>query len=356
MFEIKIFTLNLPLKIPFTIAHGSYSYRNNIFLEIRKGEKVGYGEAPIVPYYDGTVKEVLSDLRKTLSKVSVSEIERCLTLQKLSDFPSFTYPVSSCAFQEAILHLASQLQESTISTLLNVPDGNKSFETTFTIAFDENIERMVTTAVNSNFTRLKIKCGIPGDVERVKKIREALPDAQLFIDANQGWSFEQAQRNVRELEKVGVVLIEEPFGSQHENLERLAISTSIPIVVDESVVNEVQLGEYLSRVPHLGGLVVKHAKCGGPLATRSLIEKGQQAHLKIFLSSMVESSIGLYSAVALAPLANYIDLDAPLLLADKNIKGVVYNGGKIALDPTGIRVSEFVLGMLQKIPAIVVEV
>lgn len=347
MISIKVFDLELPLKTPFTIAHGSYSFRNNVFIEIQKDDHTGYGEGPIVPYYKGSVQQVKADLIRNISRLRAKDIEQLLEDPLQSKYPLFEYPVSSCAFQEAILDLASKIRDVSLSSLLKISSWQHSFRTTFTIAFNEDIDEMVRGAVNSGFSSLKIKCGIPGDVERVKRIREALPEALLFIDANQGWTYDEACTAVREFENIGVELIEEPLSSGSEDIARLSAMTSIPIVLDESVTGIRQLEQYLEKVPHLGGVVVKNAKCGGPLYSKALIDRAREAHLKVFLSSMVESSAGLYSAVTLAPLASYIDLDAPLLLARSYFNGVVYENQSVALHPQGIEADKDLIKDLQ---------
>ncbi|WP_320127810.1 enolase C-terminal domain-like protein [uncultured Sphaerochaeta sp.] len=316
MIEIKVFSLHLALKTPFRIAHGTYTYRENVFIQLRKDDWYGYGEAPIVPYYGLTAEMVMADIKNTILQDNSFSLEPGKEGQPLH----FAYPVSCCAYQSALINLqralAGQLGEN--QSGLEIP------QTSFTLAYDDNIENMIQLAKTCGFRRLKIKAGIPGDVERIARIKEAVPDSLLRIDANQGWSFEQAPAKIAELERIGVEFIEEPIEGTPSEVNYLAQNTSVPIVLDESIKDMAHLKSFIAGAPQVSGIVVKIAKSGGPEPTLALIETAKAAGWNIMLSCMVESSIGIISALSLAPLCTWIDLDAPLLLAEEPFGGLDY--------------------------------
>jgi L-alanine-DL-glutamate epimerase-like enolase superfamily enzyme len=62
-----------------------------------------------------------------------------------------------------------------------------------------------------------------------------------------------------------------------------------------------------------------------------MIEKARALGLKIMIGSMNETSIGSAAIGRLAPLADYLDMDGPLLLADDTASGIKYDNGKVMM-------------------------
>jgi L-alanine-DL-glutamate epimerase-like enolase superfamily enzyme len=330
--EIKVFRLKLALKNPFRIAHGSYAYRENLFVWLREGNSFAMGEAPVVPYYGLSADEIEEDLKSGLSHRAVLDA----LLGRGSPGGCFAYPVSTCAFLAATLELRAKLDGLLPPDLLGIARGGATPPSSYTLAYDDDPEAMVAVAAASGFRRLKLKAGIPGDIERIKAVRASFPEAIIRVDANQGWSFEEARSKLPELEDAGVELLEEPMAGSPAQLEELASSTSIPIVLDESLRGLEDLRRYAKEAPSLAGIVVKTAKNGGPAASLALARAAAESGLRIMLSSMVETSLGVASALCLSPLCAWLDLDAPLLLAEDPFTGLAYEKEVPILAPGGV--------------------
>jgi L-alanine-DL-glutamate epimerase-like enolase superfamily enzyme len=344
--EIKVFSLRLALKTPFRIAHGTYEYRENVFIRLQKDGCFGYGEAPIVPYYGLTVEQVQTDIQNTLKRCNPEYLEDLLVAKGTGQELQFAFFVSSCAFLSAILNLQGALGRGRISAkaMESIP------QTSFTLAYEDTIEDMVERAKNCGFQRLKVKAGIPGDIERISRIKEALPNALLRIDANQGWSLIEAPGKIAALERIGIEFLEEPIKGTPAQIESLAQGTSVPIVLDESVKHPGDLLSFIAEAPHVSGIVVKIAKSGGPQATLDLIETAKQARWNIMLSCMVESSVGISSALPLAPHCSWLDLDAPLLLAEDPFHGLLYTKERPTLQTEGLIPSKSLCEYMDTIP------
>lgn len=328
--EAGVFSLRLGLRSPFRIAHGSYSYRENVFLALRRDGLWGLGEAPIVPYYGLSVAEVEADLRQGLARLSPEEVldARAIPIQ------AFAYPVSASAFKSALLALRGSGGGPDFPLAASAPGGIPS---SYTVAYDDDPEAMVRVAAACGFDRLKIKAGIPGDIERITRIREALPDSIIRVDANQGWSLGEAPGKLAALEALGIELVEEPVKGGPADFQALADSTSLPILLDESARSVADVRRFALEAPAVAGIVVKTAKNGGPLASLALARAALDSGLRVMLSSMVETSLGVGAALPLASLCAWIDLDAPLLLSDDPFEGLAYVGGCPTLEAGGIR-------------------
>jgi L-Ala-D/L-Glu epimerase len=360
--DIKIFKQRLVLRTPFRIAHGTYAYRENVFIVLRKGAFTGYGEAPGVPYYGVSADEIAADLRSVLGSRRIHGLISELISRNIGVYPRFAYPASVSAFQSAVVGLQSVMEKKTPAGILGIGINGEAGlgitqaqevpPTSLTIAYDENIENMVQRAADSGFSRLKIKAGIPGDIERIRRIREKLPEALIRVDANQGWSLKEAPGNIAALERLGVECIEEPSAGIPKEIEQLARNTAVPIILDESVRDIDQLRRYLAEAPSISGIVVKIAKSGGPAAALSLINAARDAGLQIMLSSMVESGLGIGAALPLAPLCTWIDLDSPLLLADNLFTGLSYPDGIPTIQTGGLHPSTELGTLIESLPTL----
>jgi O-succinylbenzoate synthase len=138
------------------------------------------------------------------------------------------------------------------------------------------------------------------DVARVRAVRRAAPDAVLKMDANGGWDHREALEALRALAEFEPAYVEQPV-ADIEGLARLREAADkeglrVPVAADESVRKE---SDPL-RVARLGAadlIVVKAAPLGGPRNALDIIEN---AGLPAVVSSALETSVGMYSGLALA--------------------------------------------------------
>ncbi|HUX37775.1 MAG TPA: enolase C-terminal domain-like protein [Rectinemataceae bacterium] len=348
--QIRLFRRKLALKNPFRIAHGSSAYRESLFIHLREGRSWGMGEAPVVPYYGISADEIEADLRRGLGSPA---------LRGALEWPSsppigFAYPVSRAAVQSALLALRAGLGGGALPQLL-LPEeaGGEVPPTSFTIAYDDDPEEMLRIASECGFRRLKVKAGIDGDLERIRVLREGLPGAIIRVDANQGWSREEAPFKLRELERLGVELVEEPISGTPADFEALAAGTSLPILLDESARSLDDVRRFAREAPSVAGIVVKTAKNGGPSGSLELLRAARESGMRVMVSSMVESSLGISSALALAPLCSWCDLDAALLIADDPFTGLSYEEEVPRLAPEGIRPGEALVAFIEALDPLI---
>jgi L-alanine-DL-glutamate epimerase-like enolase superfamily enzyme len=172
--------------------------------------------------------------------------------------------------------------------------------------------------------------GFEGDVEALEAIRRAT-DKPIRVDANEGWSRQEAMARIPALEDVGVELLEQPVrAADREGLAMVASATAIPVVADESCRTSADLADLLGVVDVVN---VKLAKTGSIMEAVRLMTAARALGLGVFLGCMVESSLGIAAAAHLAPLADYVDLDGHLLLSDDPWTGLRFEAGRVLPDP-----------------------
>ncbi len=152
----------------------------------------------------------------------------------------------------------------------------------------------------------KIKVAEPGqtlaaDVDRVAAVRSALgPSGRIRVDANGGWSVEQAEIALRALTAYDLEYAEQPCRTVEELAElriRLARGhLDVAIAADESI----RRAADPYRVVALEAAdiaVLKVQPLGG---VRACLDIAERIGLPVVVSSALETSIGLRAGVALA--------------------------------------------------------
>ncbi|MEA2535904.1 MAG: L-Ala-D/L-Glu epimerase [Chloroflexota bacterium] len=196
--------------------------------------------------------------------------------------------------------------------------------TDFTIGIDEPDMVARRAARAGHFPALKIKLGGPRDLDTLAAVR-AVYDGPIRVDANTGWSLDEAQRLVPDLVRFGVELIEQPFPAQRlDQLAALQAMSPLPIVADESAVTITDLDGLVGVV---AGVNVKLAKCGGVGPAARMLARARELGFRTFLGCMEETSVGIAASAAVASLADWVDLDGNLLLAADPFEGLELDEG-----------------------------
>ena len=212
---VRLFTRRLNLRNPFTISHGTYHWRDNVFVSIEYDGVIGIGEAPVVPYYGDTVESVVADIE---SNVTAALVRRSVE-ESVAPETRFATSASRCALNTAIVDIKAKRRGLSLGAYLELGTARPTL-TSYTIPYNESAEAMVRSA--EGHACLKVKLGFPDDIEKLRVLRRRSPNAIIRIDANQGWSLPEALRKVKALEQLGVELIEEPLSTSLDEVEALA--------------------------------------------------------------------------------------------------------------------------------------
>ena len=320
--------ITLELRTTFRVAHGASDQRHNVFVYLDDG----VGEAAAVPYY-GETQEGIIEYLKSVPELGDDPFDMDAVLAKR---PPGSRAARS-AIDEALHDLWGKKLGQPLYKLLGLNPKNIPL-TSFTIGMDEP-EIMAEQARASGYPILKIKLGSEEDEARIKAIRKAT-NSRLRVDANAGWSRDQALRIIPRLAEYDLELIEQPLAAQDvegyfwlkKNLREQKIN--VPIFADETAKNSQDVAKLAGAVD---GVVVKTMKSEGMREALRMIHTARAHAMRIMLSCMVESSVGVTAAAHLAPLCDYADLDGPLLIKNDPYRGLTYDGAKMTLpDGAGI--------------------
>jgi L-alanine-DL-glutamate epimerase-like enolase superfamily enzyme len=310
------YTLNL--KVTWRIAHGASDQRHNVIACIGEGLGEGAGvphhgesQAGIMAYFDSIGKRdwdpfQIESLMEGLPPGSGS---------------------ARAAIDMALHDLLGKRLGQPLYRLLSL-NPQKAPLTSFTVAIDEPY-LMAERAARSNMPIIKVKLGSPDDEAIVAAIRRAT-NARLRVDANAGWSREQAAALIPRLAQYDLEFVEQPLPV--DDLEGLRWLRSqklgAPIFADEPIKTARDVAAHAGAVD---GVVIKLMKTGGIREALRAIHTARALDMQIMLGSMVETTLGITAAAHLAPLCDYADLDGPLLIRNDPFLGVAFEGARLVL-------------------------
>jgi L-alanine-DL-glutamate epimerase-like enolase superfamily enzyme len=197
--------------------------------------------------------------------------------------------------------------------------------TDYTIGID-TVERMVEKMKAFPWPIYKIKVGTPKDLEVLKALRQHT-DAVFRVDANAGWSLEEALEILPQLPALGVELVEQPLAKDNrDGMRKLMELSPLPLIADESCVVE---SDVAACEGLFHGINIKLTKCSGITPALRMIRDARARGMKLMIGSMNESTVGSAAIAHLSPLVDYVDNDGPLLLSEDVATGLHFAKGRV---------------------------
>ena len=318
--------LELELREPFVIArsdHGSGHAATTTIVELRDDRHpglVGVGEGYPDAYYGETPDTMSAVWPRLLAAIGEPEltVDGLAAAAKAMSSSIAHHGSAKCAIDIALHDLAAQVAGVPVHALLGLTADLPP--TDFTIGIDTPAVVAERASRAAHFPALKIKVGGPSDLATLEAVR-AVFGGPIRVDANTGWALDDAIALLPDLQRLGVELIEQPFrAGRLDLLRQLQERSALPIVADESAVTIEDLDALVGVV---AGVNVKLAKCGGVGPAKRMLERARELGFRTFLGCMEETSVGIAASAAVASLADWVDLDGNLLLADDPFSGLV---------------------------------
>lgn len=306
-----------PIRGNFTIARGSKTEAVVVVAEIGDGSTTGRGEC--VPYarygesVDGVVAAI-ENLRPELGRgLDRSRLEELLP-------PGAARNAVDCALWD----LEAKQTRRTIAERIGLAPL-KALPTAFTISLGSPALMAAQAHGASAHPLLKLKLGGDGDADRMRAVRDAVPDARLIVDANEAWDADQVQPLLAVAAETGIELVEQPLPADHDAM-LAKIAHDVPICADESAHDSASLEQLVGRYDAVN---IKLDKTGGLTEALRMSNRARAHGLKIMVGCMVATSLAMAPAVLVAQTADWVDLDGPLLLARDRGAALAYENGDV---------------------------
>jgi L-Ala-D/L-Glu epimerase len=313
--------LELRTREPFHIARPSDpAGRRNVWVRITDQDgQEGWGEAAATPYYGETAATVGAVLEayapvveRELDPLALDRIDRALRMAVDGN------AAARSAISAALHDLAGKRLGVPVWRLWGL-DPAAAPRSSFTLGMAAPEQTREKARLHAHRPVLKVKMGGPDDEARLRAVREEAPAAMIYVDANTAWTAKEALRRLPLLEELDIAFLEQPLHPDDiEGLRLLRRQARLPIIADESCRTAAEIPGLLGAVD---GINIKLAKTGSLREAVRMIHTARTHGLTVMLGCMLESTLGIAAAVQLAPLADYLDLDGALLLADDPFLG-----------------------------------
>ncbi len=334
--SISVEPLNIPLLEPFTIATGSVSEAQNVLITITLNDgSRGYGEcAPFTPSTGETQETALAAARGCATLIEGQDAAHWRTLSKLMHSVYFSQATACAGMEMALLDALTRSYGIPLYVFFGGAGASAETDMSIPLVTPEHGYELAKDIVARGITSIKIKVGgnILDDVARVEAIREAAPGLGLTLDANQGYTTNEALLCLEALDDHDIrpLLMEQPVHKDdHEGLRYVTQHTTIPIAADESAYSAANVAR-LIEMRAVNVINIKLMKSGFVEAL-DIAAVCRANHIGLMIGAMIESRLATSAAahfVAGLGGFRFIDLDTPMLLAeDPFTGGYVQRGG-----------------------------
>lgn len=316
--KVAFQTLRLTKLYPLAISRGVTTGSNNLFVTVEDGGHVGLGECAPGTGFDDTLAPLAeAQLRALVDEEglegrSIHEVY-ALAVRRGVDASALA------ALDTALWDLLAKQAGMPLYRMLGL--GRPTVPTSVTIGINpvEVVrERVPEILARTGGRALKIKLGSPEGREHDRAIYEAAREVaapfgvSLRIDANGGWTPDEARSMMRWLAERGCDYVEQPLARGEEaHLPGLFEGRPLPIYADESVRSVSDVPKLADRVD---GVNLKLMKCGGITEALRIVATARACGLGTMIGCMGESSVAISAGAAIGALFDHIDLDSQLNL------------------------------------------
>ncbi len=328
MLKWRIEALHLKLKYTWKIARNASDEKLNFLVQVTDNTFSGFGEvAPNIRY--GETPELLLQQYQVLLGAGLSDVTSMEgLLELLQEYP----PANALRFgiEAAYLHYFCQHKGVAVHQLLGQP-APKPQPTCYTIPImaPGEVQEFISKYNLTRFSSLKVKVNREGATDLVREVLR-LTDKPVVIDGNESWQEpEEVLHFMTQLDSDRVLFIEQPMPATcvagYAHLKPLS---PVPLIADESVTDDADFG-LLREQFH--GINIKLMKAGGYLNAVRLLQQAQHHNLTTMIGCMVETTLGIWSAMQLSQAFSFADLDSFMVLEDEPFGLVQEKDGNILL-------------------------
>ncbi len=296
----------------------------------------GVGEATVAPKWSGETawgaREIIDRyLAPAVMGRAVSDIPGALAAM---DQIAVLNPFAKSAIEMAMLDAWGKAEGKPVYDLL----GGAVRDTAIPIRFSLAALAPEVTAANAarrvawGHRTVKVKVGLDphADVARVRAVREAIgPDIRLTVDANGGWSVEDAVWALQEMRPLNLLLAEQPV--RREDLDGMAAvrrRVDVPVMVDEGVFTLWDAEQALKKEA-CDIISVYPGKNGGITLSKAIAEMAAEKGVACAVGSNLELDPGTAAMCHLTVATANIDADR----YHGDILGTLYHAQSIVKNP-----------------------
>ena len=284
----------LHFKQPAGTSRGVYTTRKICLVHLYEGDRHGVGECAPLPDLSCDAlpdQEYASILNKVCEDFCQSgEIDD----DSLRDYPSMLFGLETA--------------------LLNLQNGDRLFDTAFSRGetgipinglvwmgnHDEMLQRLE-DKLEKGFRCIKLKIGaidFDQELDLIRRIRDrfSFHEVELRVDANGAFPYDEALYKLELLSQYNIHSIEQPIkAGQWAFMADLCRESPLPIALDEELigVNDPAMKRHMLNIIKPRYIILKPSLHGGMAGCREWIETARDLGIGSWITSALESNIGL---------------------------------------------------------------
>ena len=320
----------------FRIATSASDVEDNIMVRVDAGDDYGVGNA--------SPSDVTHETKDTIESF-LSKASRVMIGTDESDLPAVHHRLekvahdntsAKAAIDMAVYDLLSKREGVPLFEYLGGRgDGSAVTDITVGIEGEEETVRRATTHCRNGFRALKLKVGLNlnEDIRRMRAVRDAVGrGVEMRVDANQGYSVEEAVTFCEEMHTIGVVLVEQPVAADdYRGLKEVRDRSPVPIMADECL-KSVADAERVASEGAADIINIKLMKSGGVFHAIAIDGIARDADMPTMVGCMgeVQQSIaaGLHFALGTENV-KFVDLDSHFSMIDDPSSGLSFENGRL---------------------------
>ena len=320
--EVRAEPWTIALTEPFGIATGAQATAENVLVDVRFDDgTTGVGEAAPFPAVNG---ETRGDVLDAIAQASPALVgEDAARFRRLADIlrEACPAPTARCAVESAVLDALTRRAGMSLYAFFGGKETALTSDITIVTGTPDHAARAAERARALGFTTLKVKVGggtAEDDVARIAAILKVAPEARLVLDANGGFSGDEAAYLVERIGGNRIALFEQPTpGDDLDALRSFRKRTRVCVAADESARSAADVA-MIAAMRAADVVNVKISKCG-VVEAADMIAAARGYNLGLMIGGMVETPLAMTVSACLA--AGYggfdfVDLDTPLFMKD----------------------------------------
>ena len=298
--NIDLFHKTLHFKKPARTSRGAYATHNMILVSMSDDNgRIGLGECAPLPDLscDREAYTMMSDVVRLINEALASD-----------DYAEYLRPYPALLFA-----LESAMYDMTKSPVLyDTPfalceEGIPTNGLVWMGSYDEMLAE-VKRKILAGFRCIKLKIGAIRWEEEIALIRfirsKYRPETlELRVDANGGFSVEEAPERLAELAQYGIHSIEQPIkAGQWEAMAELCRTSPLPIALDEELIglNFLHEKQVMLDTVRPQYIVIKPTLHGGISGSMEWVSEARKRGIGSWMTSALESNVGLRNVALLA--------------------------------------------------------